>query len=99
MIHRSFFNNTVRKGTVREYTFGKMKKVFIKLYGTSTDPKKDVIEYLKSDKCMKSKEKSISNHQDRMEVIMSYSTYLEGTRDNLSDSEVKTILFTSFLVA
>ena len=34
-----------------------------------------------------------------MEEIMQYSTYLEGARENLSEDETKTILFTSFPVA
>ena len=63
LIHRSFFNNTVTQGTVPEYAFRKMKKVFIKLYYTSADPKEDVIEYPKSDKCKKPKNKSVSDYQ------------------------------------
>ena len=59
-----------------------------------------MIEYLKSNKSSKPLDKSVSDHQDRMEEIMRYSTYLEGTaRDNLSEDETKTILFTSFPVA
>ena len=50
------------------------------------------------DNCMKSKDKCVSDHQDIMEEIMRYSRYLEGARANLSDSEIKTIIFTSFPV-
>ena len=91
--------NTVVKGQVTEYVFEKLLKAFIKLYCTSTDPKGDVIKYLKSDKSQKPLDKSVSDHQDRMEEIMRYSTYLEGARENLSEDETKTILFTSFPVA
>ena len=48
---------------------------------------------------MKPKDKGISNHQDRMKEIMRYATYLEEAIDNLSDGEIKTILFTSLSVA
>ena len=99
LMHRSFFNNTVTQGTICEYPFGKMKKAFIKLYYTSTNPKGDMIEYLKSDKCTKPKDKSVSDYQNGMEEIMRYSTYLQGTKDNLSKAEINTILFTSFPVA
>ena len=34
-----------------------------------------------------------------MEEMMRYCTYLEGARDDLSDPETKTILFTSFPLA
>ena len=40
----------------------------------------------------------MSDHQDRMEKIMRYSVYLEETRKNLSITDQKLILFTSFLV-
>ena len=74
----SFYVNTVVNGTITEYCFNKLKKAFIKLYCTSTDPKGDVIEYLKTNKCMKPKDKSITDHQDKMEDIMQYSTMLQG---------------------
>ena len=57
-----------------------------------------MIEYLKMDKYMKPKDKSVTDHQGRMEEIMWYSTKLEGAWNNLSNSEIKTILFTSFPV-
>ena len=73
--------------------------MFIKLYCTSTDLKGDVIENLKSNKCKKPKDKSVSDHQDWMEEIMRYSRCLKGTRDDLSEDEIKMILFTLLLVA
>ena len=99
LIQKTLYVNTVLENIITVHAFEKLLKAFIKLYYTSTDPKGDVIKYLKSDKCKKPKDKSISDYQDRMEEIMRYSTCLEGVRDNLSEDEVKTILFTSFLVA
>ena len=55
---------------VTEYAFKKLLKAFIKSYCTSTDPKGDVIGYLKSDKAQKPLDRSVSDHQDRMEEIM-----------------------------
>ena len=99
LIQRQLYVNTVVENRVTEYAFEKLLKAFIKLYCTSTDPKGDVIEYLKSDKSTKPLDKSVSDHQDRMEEIMRYSTYLEGAKENLSEDETKTILCTSFPVA
>ena len=99
LIQRTLYVNTVLENVVTQHTFKKLIKGFIKLYCTSTETKGDVIKYLKSNKCKKPKDKSVSNHQDRMEKIMRYCTYLEGARNNLSKDEVKTILFTSFPVA
>ena len=79
-----------------QYAFEKLLKGFIKVYCTSTDPKGDVITYLKSEGCRKPKETSVSDHQDRMEEMIRYCMYLEGARDNLSDDETKTIIFNSF---
>ena len=100
--------NTVVKDPVRvpvhphhrisEYAFEKLLKGFIKVYCTSTNPKGDVITYLKSDGAKKPKDTSVLDHQDRMEEIMRYCTYLEGARDDLSEDETKTILFNSFPV-
>ena len=81
---------------ITEHTFEKLLTAYIKLYCTSTDPKGDVITYLKSNNARKPKETSVSDHQDRMEEIMRYSTYLEGARNNLSEDKMKTILFNSF---
>ena len=99
MIQRSFYVDIVVQAQIREYAFEKLKKVFIKLYCTSTDPKRDLVEYLKADKCKKPKDSSLSDHQDRMEEMMRYCTHLEGAQSSLSDAEMKTILFTSFLIA
>ena len=86
-------------GNVTEFGFNKLKKDFIKMYYTSTNPKGDLIEYLKTDRCMKPHDKSVTNHQDRMEEIMRYSTQLEGAQNDLSVSERKTIIFKSFPIA
>ena len=64
---KTFYVNTVVDGNIREYALKKLKKDFIKLYCTSTDPKGEVIEYLKTDKCMKLKDKSVTDHQDRIQ--------------------------------
>ena len=79
--------------------FEKAIQGFIATYCTSQDPKGDLIEYLKSDHCMKHRDKSVAEHQDRMEELMRYSTRLEGSRTDLSESEQKLILFGSFPVA
>ena len=83
---------------ITKFTFKKLLKAFIKLHCTSTDQKGDVIKYLKLNKSKKLLDKSVSDYQDRMEKVMRYSTYLEGARENLSEDETKTILFTSFPV-
>ena len=95
---KTFYVNTVVDGNIREYALKKLKKDFIKLYCTSTDPKGEVIEYLKTNKYMKPKDKSATDHQDRMEEIMQYTTILEGAQNDLRDSEMKTILFSLFPV-
>ena len=69
---------------------------FIKLYCTSTDSKGDLIEYLKSEECRKPMKASVSEHQDRMEELMRFSTMLQGSRLNLTEDEQKLILFRSF---
>ena len=69
------------------------------MYCTSMDPKGDLIEYLKTDKCMKPHDKSVTDHEDRMEEIMRYSTQLQGAQMDLSLDERKTIIFKSFHVA
>ena len=99
LIQHTLYVNTVHQNVISEYAFEKLMKAFLKLYCTSTDPKGDVIEYLKSDKCKKPKDKSVSDHQDRIEEMMRYCTYLEGARNNLSENEMKTILFMSFPIA
>ena len=66
MVVRTYFTDTTLQQVVIESWFEKAMKAFIKLYYTSTDPKGDLIEYLKTDKRMKPKEKSVINHQDRM---------------------------------
>ena len=75
-------NNVV---TIMKYE--KAIQGFIATYCTSQDPKGDLIEYLKSNNCMKPRAKSVAKHQDRMEELMRYSTRLEGSRANLSESE------------
>ena len=99
LLSRNFYMDTVVRGRIIESKFQKATKGFIGMYCTSQDPRGDLIEYLKSDKCMKPREKSVSDHQDRMEELMRYSSQLEGSRDNLSEPEQKTILFHSFPVA
>ena len=91
-----FFVDTVVMNTVTVTAFEKLKRAFIKLYCTSTDPKGDLIKYLKTEKCKKPKDKSVSDHQDRVEEMMRYATFLEGARNDLSDNEKKTILFITF---
>ena len=81
---------------ITEHAFDKLLTAFIKLYCTSTDPKGDVITYLQSANARKPKETSVLDHQDRMEEIMRYSMFLEGARNNLSEDEMKTIIFNSF---
>ena len=95
----NFYMNISVGGNVTEFGFNKLKKDFIKMYYTSTNPKGDLIEYLKTDRCMKPHDKSVTNHQDRMEEIMRYSTQLEGAQNDLSVSERKTIIFKSFPIA
>ena len=85
LIQRQLYVNTVVEDRVRvpdhphhrvtEYAFKKLLKGFIKVYCTNTDPKGDVITYLKSDGRKKPKDTSVSDHQDRMEEIMRYCTY------------------------
>ena len=99
LIQRNLYVNTVLENVITVYVFEKLLKAFIKLYCTSTGPKGDVIKHLKSDKCKEPKNKCVSDYQDRMEEIMRYSTCLEGARDNLSEDEVTTIIFTSFPVS
>ena len=70
LIQRNLFINTVQKKRITKHAFEKLIKAFIKLYYTSTDLKGDVIKYLKSEKCMEPKGKSVSDHQDRMKEIM-----------------------------
>ena len=55
---------------VTESAFQKATKGFIAVYCTSQDQKGDLIEYLKLDNCMKPREKSVSDHQDRMEELI-----------------------------
>ena len=108
LIQQQLYVNTVVKDRVNvpahlhhrvtEYAFKKLLKGYIKLYCTSTDPKGDVITYLKLEKAKKPMDKSVSDHQDEMIKIMRYSTYLEGVRDNVSEDETTTILFNSFPV-
>ena len=98
LVLKQLYVNTVVKNRMAEYAFEKLLKGFIKVCCTSTDPKGDVITYLKSDGVRKPKDTSVSDQQDRMEEIMRYTTYLEGARDNLSEDETKTILFNSFPV-
>ena len=74
----NFYTNVTANNVVTSYGFDAMLKDFIKLYCTSADPKGDVIEYLKSEKCQKPHDKSVTEHQDRMEEIMRYSKQLEG---------------------
>ena len=98
-LQTNFYMNTVISGNITEYGFDQLKRDFIKLYCTSMDPKGEVIEYLKTDKCLKPHEKSVTDHQDRMEEIMQYSTKLEGAQNDLSTSEMKTIIFKLFPIA
>ena len=72
LIQRQLYVNTVLvNGRVTEFVLEKLLKAFIKLYcTTSTDPKGDIIEYLKSDKSNKPLDRSVSDYQDRMEEIM-----------------------------
>ena len=99
LLTKNFYMDTVIRRIVTETKFQKATKGFVALYCTSQDPKGDLIEYLKSDKCMKPREKSVSDHQDRMEELMRYSTQLEGSGENLSENEQKIILFHSFPIA
>ena len=69
-LRTNFYMSIDVNGNVTEFGFDKLKKDFIKMYCTSTDPKGDLIEYLKTDKCMKPHDKSVTDHQDRMEEIM-----------------------------
>ena len=62
LILGNYFVNTTVMNVVTVHAFEKMKRAFIKLYCTSTDPKGDVIEYLKTDRCKKPKEKSVSDY-------------------------------------
>ena len=84
---------------IQSYGFDTLKRDFIKMYCTSTDPKGDLIECLKTDKCMKPGDKSVSDHEDRMEEMMRYSTHLQGARADLSLDERKTTVFKSFPIA
>ena len=80
----NFYMNVAVNNILTSYGFDTLKKDFIKLYCTSTDPKGDLIEYLKTDKCMKPHDKSVSDHEDRTEEIMRYSTQLQGAQMDLS---------------
>ena len=70
--------NVTVNNVIQSFGFDALKRDFIKMYCTSTDPKGDLIEYIKTEKCMKPHEKSVSDHEDRMEKIMQYSTQLQG---------------------
>ena len=96
---KNFYVDTVIEGVTTVTKFDKALNGFIATYCTSQDPKGDLIEYLKSTHCMKPREKSVAEHQDRLEELMRYSTHLEGTRADLSESEQKLILFGSFPIA
>ena len=77
LIKKSLYINTVHENRITRHAFDKLTKVFIMLYCNSTVPKGDVIEYLKSKKYLKPKDRSVCNHQNRMVEIIRYSTYLE----------------------
>ena len=70
MVIGSYFTITILQNVVIETSFEKTMKAFIKLYYTNTNQKRDVIEYLKMDKYMKPKDKSVSDHQDKMKELM-----------------------------
>ena len=99
MLERNFFPDTTMQNIVIVTQFEKTTRVFIALYCTIIDPKGYLIKHLKLNKCMKPRDKSISDHQNRMEELMRYSTKLEGSRADLTEIEQKMILFNSFLVA
>ena len=52
--------------------------------------------HLKTEKYQKPHDKSVTDHQDRMEEIMRYSKQLEGARSDFGDDEKKTIIFKLF---
>ena len=60
-LRANFYTNVVVNNVVTSFGFDVMIKDFIKLYCTSTDPKGDVIKYLKTDKCQKPHNKSVTN--------------------------------------
>ena len=93
LICNNYFKDTVLQQMVVITSFEKVLKAFINLYWTRTGPKGDVIEYLKTDKCMKPKDKNVCNHQDRIKEIMRYFMYLEGAKENLSITEQKIVVF------
>ena len=51
LIQRNLYVNTILENVITEFAFEKMLKAFIKLYYTSTDPRGNLIKYLRSDKC------------------------------------------------
>ena len=57
-----FFFNTVQEGKFIKHVFETLQKAFSKLYCTSKDPKEDVVKFLRSEKCMKPKDRSTSYH-------------------------------------
>ena len=99
MVIGKYFTDTIVQNTLIETQFEKAMKAFIKLYCASTDPKGDLIEYLKTDNCGTPKNKSVSNYQESMKELMRYSTKLEESRGNLSNTEQKMIVFNSFTIA
>ena len=84
---KNMFVETVVNSVVMVSKFEKAIQGFIAIYCTSQDPKGDLIEYLKSNNCMKPHEKSVAKHQGRMEELMRYSTHLEGSRADVSETE------------
>ena len=69
---------------------------FVALYAEDPEPRDVLIAYLKTDECRKKRKIDPGVHASRIETLCRYANRLNGTEQELTDDQIKKIVFETF---